>query len=308
MNVVSPRRGKYRNLSTLLLWAGLVLCGYAIWRLGGASLAAICRLPPEIMAALVVMVSGVWMASVVAWRKYLQAYTGNLVTWRESFRQIGLLLVGKYIPGGVFGFVARLYDDDGAPRARLLAAGLVEQFVGAAMAVLLGAICYAAAWYRQPAFLVLIVLLPLLAVLGVDWLGVILRYGARLQRRIPVLPPHSRPQLLIAALLSLLQQVCWSLAVGLLVISLFGLDALAAVGVAGSFGLAVGAGVLVVISPGGIGVREGAMTALSGVWLGFESALLLAALLRLVSVGLDLLAGVLVLVLGKRNPSGLETS
>lgn len=308
MNVASPHRGKYRNLSTLLLWVGLVLCGYAIWRLGGASLAAIGRLPPEIMVALVVMVSGVWMASVAAWRKYLQAYTGNLVAWRESFRQIGLLLVGKYIPGGVFGFVARLYDDDGAPRARLLAAGLVEQLVGAAISVLLGALCYAAAWYRQPALLVLIVLLPLLVVLGVDWLGVILRYGARLQRRIPVLPPHSRPQLLIAALLSLLQQVCWALAVGLLVISLFGLDALAAMGVAGSFGLAVGVGVLVVISPGGIGVREGAMTALSGAWLGFESALLLAALLRLISVGLDLLAGVLVLVLRKRNPSGLETS
>jgi uncharacterized membrane protein YbhN (UPF0104 family) len=248
----------------------------------------------------------VWVTSVAAWRNYLYSFTGAMPAWREAFRQIGLLLVGKYIPGGIFGFVARIYDEASAQRGPLLAAGVVEQLVGAAMATMLGALCYLAGWYRQPAWLLLIVLLPPLAVVGTQLFAMVLRHSSRLHRRIPVFPPWSRPQLLVAALLSLLQQISWALAVGLLAMHLFGLDLLSAIGVAGAFGLAVGAGVLVVVSPGGIGVREGAMTALAATWMGFDSALLLAALLRVVGVGLDLLAGSLVLVVGKRKPSGSE--
>ncbi len=297
---------KGRNLSTLLLWVGLVLCGYAIWKLGGDSLVAFGRLKPPVVALLALLVLVVWVTSVAAWRYYLRSFTGAVPTWREAFRQIGLLLVGKYIPGGIFGFVARLYDEAHVQRGRLLAAGVVEQLVGAAMATLLGALCYAVGWYRQPAWLLLVVLLPPLAVAGTQLFAVVLRHSSRLHRRIPAIPSWSRSQLLVAALLSLLQQISWALMVGLLGMYLFGLDLLSAIGVAGAFGLAVGAGVLVVVSPGGIGVREGAMTALAATWMGFDSALLLAALLRVISVGLDLLAGTLVLVIGKQKPSGLE--
>ncbi|WP_162374023.1 lysylphosphatidylglycerol synthase domain-containing protein [Pseudoxanthomonas sangjuensis] len=245
----------------------------------------------------------IWMIvqlllSAAAWQKYWFSFVSMRLPWAAAFRQLGLLLIGKYVPGGVFGFLARLYSGDGTTRARQLAAGLAEQMIGAGMAISLGGLFYLATRLHHVAILLAIPVLPLLAT------GAILlasKAGNRFPR-LSVMPGFHVRSLLVAAALCLIQQLLWSLLVGWLSWRLFDASCSIILGVVGSFGLAVGAGVLVLISPGGIGVREGAMVALSGEWLGLERALLLASLLRLASVGLDLLAGLFALFSNGHRP------
>lgn len=299
MALEQARRGRFGWISTVFLWIGLLLCGYAIWKLGRTSLAALHGLDAKMWVVLVAYMLFIWLSAVFAWRQYVFSFTAVVTEWRGAFRQIGLLLVGKYIPGGIFGFIARLYAPHGISRGKLFVAGVVEQLVGAAMASFLGGICYASAYYSQPLLLVFALCLPPFAVTGVRVLSFVWGRSEKINKRIPVFPTFSRRPLLWAATASFMQQVGWIACVAILASSLFGLDPSAALGVAGSFGLAIGVGALVVVSPGGIGVREGAMAALASFWLGLEPALLLAAVLRLVSVSMDLLAGLAVLGAGR---------
>src|SRR5690606_19297748 len=93
----------------------------------------------------------VWGVTILSWRQMVFAYTGTTIGWERAAHNLGLLLIGKYIPGGVVGFVARAYDvdsDDGrpvAPRVAHVAAGLGEQVGGLLSTTLFGAVLYVAA-------------------------------------------------------------------------------------------------------------------------------------------------------------------
>lgn len=286
---MSTRSAWLRRLPALLFWLGVVFCLGVAWKLGPDALTALARFRVHEWAGLFVWMLAQLTLSASAWRCYVAAYGGAWIRWPTAFRHLGLLLVGKYIPGGVFGFVARLYAADPGLRSRQLAAGVSEQLIGAGIATGLGGLCYLAAWTRNAAWLAAIVLLPWLALGAIKLVfGVLARMHSKWG-----LPASTNDRaLLLAAASSLVQQMLWGVVVGWLAWAAFGASGYAALGAAGAYGIAVGAGILVLISPGGIGVREGAMTAFAGIWLGVDQALVLAAMLRLLSVGMDLIAGV----------------
>src|SRR5690606_16560486 len=95
-----------------------------------------------------------------------------------------------------------------------------------------------------------------------------------------------------AATLQFILQTVWVTTIIVVAGQLFDLDFHAALGMAGAFLLAVAAGMLVVIAPGGIGVREAALVGLTSAWLDTVQAVFLSALLRILSTMLDLLAGI----------------
>lgn len=277
---------------------GLLLCGYALWHSRVLVGDAIHRVSAVGCAIVGVLLCTCLLFAVMAWRRYLLAYTGRDPGWRVAARQLGLLLVGKYVPGGVFGFMARLYDQRGGARQPLVWAGLIEQIVGIAMSVALGGVLYLAAAKGNVVWLALLPALPLLALAGV-W--VLHRFAARLPRLRCYADDSQAPAwsgLLVSITMQLAQLLAWAVLVAVLASELFGLGGYASFGLAGAFLLAVAAGMLVVFVPGGIGVREAALVGLASYWLVAEQAIFLAALLRLLSSLIDGIAGAVAAMIG----------
>lgn len=285
-------RAAWQTAKRAVLWLGLLLCIYALWRTRFLAGDAIGRIGPGMWAGISLLLLASWALSGSAWRGYLLAYTGRDPGWRSSIRQLGLLLVGKYVPGGVFGFLARVYDQPEAPRQRLFWAGLAEQVVGVCMPAVVGGVLYMAAISQDLMWACFIALTPIAAVAGLRSLhhGVGFLPWLRQHAVIPVGPRKWRT-LLYATTLQLIQQIAWIAIVVAIGKQLFNLEGHAAAGVAGSFLLAVTAGMLVVIAPGGIGVREFALVGLASRWIDMTQAIFLTALLRLLSSVLDAFAG-----------------
>lgn len=277
-----------------------MLCGYALWRTRELAVAVFARTSATSLLLVFFLLLLVWGLAVVSWRFYLVAYTGQLASWRTAIRQLGLLLIGKYVPGGVFGFIARMYDQPDAPRKQLFWAGLTEQAVGVSLPMALGGVLYIAAVRHHLGWLLLVLPLPLLAVGGIQLLH---HFAAGLpwlrRHAISGSPPWRK--LLPATSIHLAQLLAWVTLVALLSHQLYGLDVIINVGVAGAFLLAVAAGMIVVIVPGGIGVREAILIGLLSLWLETSQAVFLTALLRLLSSMLDVFAGVVATLTGVRG-------
>lgn len=270
---------------------GVVFCIGVVRKFGDGVVASAARLEYSEWMLLASWMVAQLLLSASAWRKYLTAFSADEISWIPAFRQLGLLLIGKYVPGGVFGFLARLHAGQPQTRGRQFAAGLAEQMIGAGMSMALGAICFVAAKLQHMSWLLLAPLLPFMAVSVVR---VISRMGASFQK-LRLLSEFHSGTLVHAATLSMLQHAVWAFLVGWMAWRLFGLPVDALLGVAGTFGIAVAAGIALLIAPGGIGVREGVMVGLCHPWLGVANALLLASIMRLLSVGLDLSAGAIAL-------------
>lgn len=291
-------------LLRLLLWSGLLLCAVVVSiqapRAGMQwpdALKLMLRSLPLILVA--------WLFAVAAWREVVHAIVGVRMSWGRAIHQQGLLLIGKYVPGGVFGFLARVYDVEPAESgSRYFAAGLVEQFLAILLMsvtglVLLGVSVFANAW--------LLVVIPFLPVLGA-WGFWFVRRSARWLPDWRVLKPLSSlvttrfpfKSMVLACSFMVAGALAWSTIACLLAMD-FGIGLRAGVGVAGSFAVGVVAGMLVVIAPGGIGAREATFVALAAPWMGAADAVLLAVYLRLLSSGLDGIAGLAALLVSRRG-------
>lgn len=297
-----------RWLKWVALWLGLLLCVYALWRARDVAGDAIGRMDVTAWVAVALLLTAGWWLAVMAWRRYVQAYAGHALSWRVAMRQQGLLLVGKYVPGGVFGFLARLYDAPAAPRERLFWAGLAEQATGVAMPVAFGGVLYWAAWQESLAWLGLVFPLPLLAVVGI-WL--LHRFAAKL----PWLKNHAGVSLApawrhigVAVILQCTHLVAWMVLIAVLAHLIFGLSGYTLLGIAAAFCLAVAAGMLVVFAPGGIGVREVVLVGLTSPWLDTTQAIFLSALLRMLSSAVDAAAGLVAVACGRRKSEARSQS
>lgn len=279
-------------LKRVALWFGLGLCIYALWQTRAFAGDAVGHINTTAWLLVSLLLVATWSLAVMTWRQYLAAYLGHGPAWRTTMRQVGVLLVGKYVPGGVFGFLARVYDEPKAHRGQLFAAGIAEQTVGVGMPIALGTALLLAARSHNLLWLWLASLLPIVAVAGIWSLHHVARQLPWIRRFAMVAAAPSWPRLLGATALHLALQAVWMATIVVVVRELFQPDIYAALGLAGAFMLAVAAGMLVVVAPGGIGVREAVLVGLAAPWLGTAQAIFLSALLRLISTALDLAAGV----------------
>lgn len=289
-----------RGLLAALLWAGLIISGFALVRYWAESRSLIYNMGGFVSLLLFVTLVAVWAIAVISWQHVLRAYSGRRVSATVASRHLALLLLGKYLPGGIWGFVARLTDSAmQQPVARMLAAGVAEQWLGLATLSLVAALGLLAAQTQETVWLWMTMLIPVIAVVSLLGLHSVLR---SLDRKLPArwsqlqtVPSDLATNSLLwtAAGLLLLQQILILAMVALVANPAFMLDAWATLAIASSYGVAVVAGVLVVFMPGGIGVREVAFVALSSAWISSAEAIALAAVLRLLFTVFDLLAGVL---------------
>lgn len=295
------RHGRLRRGLLLgLLWTGLVLCVFAVVRYWDQSRVLLQGLGGGGAVLMTICMVSIWVLTVASWRQVMHAYGGAPITTTVAARHLALLLLGKYLPGGVWGFIARLSDSASQrPLASMFAAGIAEQWLGLVSMSVLAALGVLAAREQQIAWLWMAALAPVVAVATLVLMHRCLHLVGRLLPsrwpRLQALPTDVawNQRLWKATVLTVLQQALILGVVVSVATPAFALDVPASVAVAGCYGLSVVAGVLVVFVPGGILVREAVFVTLSSHWLEAGQAIALAAGLRLVFTVFDLLAGIL---------------
>jgi hypothetical protein len=302
-----------RRLSGGVLWLGLALCAYATWRMFPQIEQAKGRLGIWHAATLFTCLLAAWFLTVSAWRLIVLAFTSISIPWSNAFRQSGLLLVGKYIPGGVFGFMARMSEGDATVSTkRHFVAGLYEQATSLLITTATGAVFYLSARMQEPWLLAATLIIPFAVAAAAPALGFVLsRLRKNIGPEIGEVEIRAPSRVLLPALfLQHLVVMSWMGIVVIMATGLYGLGLLPAIGVAGAFSLGISAGLLVIIVPGGMGIREGAFAGLAVAFLPWQAALACAAMLRMLAMLLDVGAGCVAVVIGacrySNNRAGMQ--
>ena len=252
-------------------------------------------LPPWCIPTIIVMHVVFLVLSADVWRRLVHAITGARIQFSESYLQMASFAAGKYIPGKVWGVVARTAQlKRSAVSARMsILTSVVEQF-----AVLFGGgfVAVFAATLVFPEYLAAIVLMGVAMLGGLIMLSrhvpEIVKWVQR-RRGIEVAPvPDIVGGLWLWLRLIVAYSILWLIAGMILSVIYFSLfDATVSVGhvaaliLANTIGYIVG--FLAVFAPGGLGVREATTVAVLAPFFPIREALIAAILLRALIVVFD---------------------
>ncbi|GEM_PF-280417 len=307
------RRGRWRRLSTLvqvLAAVGGCLAVYGVVRVTGPTLR---RAHPQLEWRTLAAASLVWFASytqlVQLWSSSLPWWdtvvrtTPRRLTWFEGMRVFFVSNLARYVPGAVWQFagLAAMSAQAGASPVAASMGVVFQQLVLLSTGFVLllsGAPHLLGAWAQTLDTLSQLVLAALLTagliVAGPRALPVVRRWVERIIKRpvpLPTPPPRAFALYVVRAALG---WIGYGVAFWIFGRALFGRAAphvwLAATAYLASYLL----GLLAVIAPGGIVVREGALVAQLSGSMGLERAVVLAFASRLWQVGLEVCAAVLV--------------
>lgn len=245
-------------------------------------------------------VNGVWLlgaalmnllfllVTAFAWRRLVMMFTRVAVPFASAFSQVALVLVGKYLPGKIWGMALRGNDlmKRGITFHDMLKCNYTEQLVSLHAGAVLGLVVWLV--INRPPFwvvgLVLLLASPLYVCLlnnvaGAALVGAIKKVWHKQGLALFHIPLGSY---VLLFLVYLLEWLCiggilaclWSAVSpggpgGNDVVLLIGVNAIAMI-----------AGFLAFFSPGGLGVREGVMVGLLAGQLGLSGALLLSVVFR----------------------------
>lgn len=222
------------------------------------------------------------LLSASAWRAYLAAVSGSEIPFSVALRQQSMVLLGKYVPGKVAGIAARITANAGTiPARRTTLATAIEQAGGLVAAAMLGA----ATAVAMHSVLGSVLLVAVLVVSGTLLPG----------RVISLLPNGKASQIPAMGMIArgfVLQLMQWSMLILLAAVMSKlvrpDLEAATLIALGGLYGLAVVAGQLAFVFPGGIGPREAAFAWLASAQLPLAEAFGIAFLLRVATTLIDL--------------------
>lgn len=234
----------------------------------------------------------------------------TLVGWRALLADLGSPLhlapasgvlfigqLGKYLPGTVWSVVAQaeVASRLGVPRRTSAVAGLLSVALSALAGLAVGVVALPGllAAGAGPAYLLLLVLLPVgAAVLHPRLLNALLARALRLVRREPLERPLSGRAIATTTVAYVLAWLTLGLHFLVLVRALGG-DRGVVVPAAFGYALAAAVGMVVVIAPAGVGVREAVLVYLLARHLPQSAPLVAALLSRFLLLGCDLAAAAL---------------
>lgn len=246
--------------------------------------------PLALLASMVAVVVGLQLA-MASWRVVL-AGLGSPLTGPVARRIFFVGQLGKYLPGSVWPVLVQMDMGraHGVPISRMAVSFVVSLGLSVLTGTVLGAPVLVVAsgdltWLRWPAAGVAVV--GAVVLLWPAVLNGLLALGLRLLRRPPLERPLTartlvRATALMAGTWALFGAGLWFLAVDL------GADPVAAVPVSVSgYALAFTAGLLFVLAPAGVGVRDALLVVTLAPVLGGARATAVALLSRLVATGAD---------------------
>jgi glycosyltransferase 2 family protein len=233
--------------------------------------------------------------TMLSWRAVLRDM-GSFVTAREAGGLFFVSQLGKYLPGGVWNFLAaaEMGTDLQIPRRRSVSVMVVSILVSIVTAMMLAAAAMVvgpdelATTYGWASWL-----LPLFVLLLVPpVLNRLLAVALRLTQRPPLEKPISTRGVTSAALWALLGWIFAGLQVWLLTSALGASASLESFALAtGGYALAWTVGFLVVLVPAGVGVREAVLAVALAGHLGAGSVVVAVLLSRVLLTAADFLLG-----------------
>jgi uncharacterized membrane protein YbhN (UPF0104 family) len=290
-----------------LVVVALVFCVYGLAYRWDETRHAVTTLSwPYIAAALLagVLGLGAWM---LAWRSVL-AGLGSPLPLRAAVRIYFVSQLGKYIPGSVWALVAQmeLAKEHHVPRPRGATAALLAMATtiatGCAVAAVTLPLTSSDATHR---YWWLLVLAPiLLALLHPRVVAYALNRVLRLARRQPLDRTVDLGTMVLTVAWTALGWLLFGVHAWLLVRAAGGSGLFLATG---AYALAFTAGFLVVIAPGGVGVREAALTVALGPVLASGAPLVVALASRVAMTTADLAWAGAAVLLGSRHPTVDDT-
>ncbi len=255
----------------------------------------------SIVFAIVAVLISLWL-SMFSWRRVL-ADLGSPLPVRAASRVYFVGQLGKYLPGSVWPVLAQmeLARDFNVPRPRTAAAAIVSIGLGlVGTLVVAGVLLPFAVTSNGWRLLVIAGLLLSLIIASPPVLNRLMAWGLRVLRRPPMDHPLTTRGLLVAGGLAALGWVAQGLAAYAFAISLGGGWKLLPLSV-GGYAAASALGIVVIIAPAGLGVREPALVAVLGGTIGTSGALVVALLLRLTVTVADLGTGAIFAALPKER-------
>ncbi|WP_433437856.1 lysylphosphatidylglycerol synthase transmembrane domain-containing protein [Nonomuraea sp. CA-141351] len=288
-----------RLLRVVLALVAIGFLGYGLAKNWDETTGAVAAMSPwAVLGAFAAVLLGQFLM-LVAWREIL-AGLGTRVPLRIAARIMFVGQLGKYIPGGVWAYAAMmdLGRDHGSPPRRTFATvslGLVINLgvgISIAAATLGSQEAVRKAWY-------LVLLVPVIIVcLHPKVLTWGLNLALRIARKEPldsVLPGRT---VVIAVAWTALGWFVYGLHIWLL----SGRPDLYIVAT-GAYAFAWATGILTVVVPAGVGVREGALVLVLGPVIGAPAALAVAIVSRLAFTLADATAAAISFVLGRQTAS-----
>ncbi len=255
----------------------------------------------SIIGAIVAVAVSLWL-SMLSWRRVL-ADLGSPLPIRAASRVYFVGQLGKYLPGSVWPVLAQmeLARDHDVPRTRTGAAAIVSIGLGlVGTLVVAGALLPFAVSSTGWRLLVIAGLATSLVAASPPLLNRLLTWGLRVLRRPPMDHPLTPRGLLIAGGYAATGWVVQGLAVYSFALSLGGGFKLLPLSI-GGYAAASALGIVVIIAPAGLGVREPALVAALGGRIGTGGALVVALLVRLTVTVADLGTGAILAALPKER-------
>lgn len=224
------------------------------------------EIDPRYLILVVLLQIIYWCLSSYSWQRVLLQTTGVKMPLKDCFSQNALLLVGKYIPGKIWGMVARVHQlkKFGIEVNSSLHATYLEQLNSLHVGLIFGVICWVMAIGYELRWVVSVFSISSLFVVPI-WHETIFRY---LFKIIPekwrhrfqvytVIEMPVRDYLLLACLYFLEWFLAGIIAVFIFIVMIGGLPSLNfAWLLIGSNAVSMVAGFIAVFAPAGIGVRE----------------------------------------------------
>lgn len=255
----------------------------------------------SIVGAIVAVIISLWL-SMLSWRRVL-ADLGSPLPIMAASRIYFVGQLGKYLPGSLWPVLAQmeLARDFNVPRTRTAAAAIVSIGLGlVGTLVVAGALLPFAVASDGWRLVVIAGLVVSLVVASPPVLNRVLAWGLRVLRRPPMDSPLTPRGLLIAGGYAALGWVVQGLAVYSFALSLGGGLKLLPLSI-GGYAAASALGIVVIIAPAGLGVREPALVAVLGGTIGTGGALVVALLVRLTVTVADLGTGAIFAALPKER-------
>ena len=238
-----------------------------------------------------------WILAAAFWRYAVYVTTDNRLSLSESFRQLALVAVGKYVPGKIWGFLARgtALKEGGTTTRGVFAATFVEQWAMLMSAGLIGGLLLLLIRPNQ-----LIAVFAVVAIATALFGCHLFRFGAALfQRVFNVIATKGATGFAMPlgywhyVVLLAMHSLMWVLT-GFVLASIyyafslqpFSLELCAALMLAIMLGIVVG--FVAVFAPGGLGVREAVTTAMLLPYMPLEQAAVLSIAFRLWTTSVDI--------------------
>lgn len=249
-------------------------------------------------------VIGFWVLFAGVWQHNLRMTVGVPIGFLVALRHSAMLLVGKYLPGKIWGVVARERDlaSTGCTSQQVYTATYIEQLLTLHSGAVLGLwalfLIDRPGWWQASLLalsVVSLIIIPQSHRLLMRWLGgggsgsrwqgtarLLDNLSLSVVSYVKLFAGYLLQWLALGGILVTLQLVTTGVwPAGPQLVLLVGVNAIAMI-----------AGFLALFSPGGIGIREGVMVALLTPSLGLSQAMILSIAMRLVMVTADLVIGV----------------